>query len=174
MSIQLDGRIAAEVAGLQAILLGVQNAAAALLCSPGVWPEPVRHAIDPRARLTVQVRRFRQDDAISSDFNHRGIWLEGVILLQRSDLGILGEGRNAATALAIVGALALTVINLAEVANLPATAGPNADLQFGGDVEIVNVGGEGKTDLAMLIPWRARTLLRIGSLLNDPQTSDDP
>lgn len=174
MSIQLDGRIGAEVAGLQQILVGIQNAAAALLCTPGVWPESVRHAIDPRARLTVQVRRFRQDDAISSDFNHRGIFLEGIILLQRSDLGILGEGRNAATALAIIGALALTTINVAEIANEPGTPGPNADLELGGDVEIVNVGGDGKTDLAMLIPWRARMILRIGSLLNDPQTSDDP
>lgn len=172
--IQLDGQSAAEIAGIQAILAGIQNAAAALLCSPGVWPESVRPAIDPRARLTVQIRRMRQDDAISSDFNHRGIWLEGVVLLQRSDLGILGEGRNAATAVALFGALALTVIDLAEIANMPSTIGPNADLQFGGDVEIVNTGGDGKTDLAMLIPWKARMIIRVGTLNHDPLTSDGP
>lgn len=165
MGVQVTGASVAEIAGLERILSGVQAIASALLSDPNVWPQNLRAAVQATSGLIVQLRTVRLDQRVSQGIGEQGIWLEGIILVRRANLGILGEGQNTSTAQAIYGALALGKIGIAQVQNVATDGGPNADVTLGGDITIVNTAGDGRVDLAMQIPWRARCALHIGTFL---------
>ena len=145
---------------MQAILAAVEQAAVAAFASPDIWPEAIRMSATFTPRLTVQVRRMEHRPEIGSDrLVQRGITLHGVILVQRDDLGILGEQRNLMTAATLYGALMLDTLSFPTLQGIAGQNGPDADIAIDGAVELVNTAGEGKVALALMVPWRVRTVL---------------
>lgn len=166
----ITGDSITEIAEIQAMLAGVEGAIMALFGNREVYPEAVRLAVPAVGALTVQLRRITVDDSIRVDMQYQGVRLDGIALIEQRTLGILGDGRNAATALAVYSAVALHKIPYTQLTNAATTEGPNADLTVNGPIEIVNTAGDGKTDLAMMIPWSLRCALRIGTLSNAIRT----
>lgn len=167
----IPGVAATELGRLQVMLAAVEAAAVQVFCQPNAWPETVRNSVQFGGNLTVQVRGIRKDAQVRRGIGARGVYIDGVILLRRSDLGLLGANRNMGSALALYGALLLDTISF-PVAQIPDNSpGPSGGDITIGDVQIVNTAGDGKTDLALLVPWTIRTAFITADLANDPRVS---
>tara|TARA_R110000868_G_scaffold43188_1_gene145720 strand:+ start:135 stop:635 length:501 start_codon:yes stop_codon:yes gene_type:complete len=162
----LAGDSVAVIAGLERILTGIRTSFVALLLTPSSYPEAMRVCVEPNAGLQVQVRRVVKVNAIGRGMNIQGFELSGIALYRRSDLGLLGEDMSRGTAFAIFAGIALSKVNLVQIATEPDSATPNASLEVP-SFEMVDTAGPGKVDLAMQYNWTARVSIPIGTLAGD-------
>lgn len=173
--LMVPGSATVEVARLQAILAGVERAFVVAFATPSAWPETLRPSVQPAAAINIQLRGVNvapSGDNRSLRLGQRYITIEGQTLVRAANFSILGEGRNQQAAWAIYACAIADTLNFPGIQtddNDAANAYPDADgPMIRGPASLVNVGGEGKVDLAMLIPWSVRTVIETGQLLNDP------
>lgn len=148
-----SGQIGTESARLAAALRGVRAWVSAAMAAV-----PVKFADQPAA-LGSRVETYTDSFSVVSGGDpalERVILITGFALVTGSSAGLYAQYIDEVAAALILGALVM------DACSKPQVGGPdvNAQLQMNGS-PLIGPTGDGKTDLAIRIPWRLRICVRV-------------
>lgn len=157
-----SGQLGTESARLSAALKGVRAWVAAAMAAV-----PVKFA-DAPANLGYKVESFTDGLTTTGGGDpavERVALITGFALVTGANTGLYAQFMDEIAAALILGALVL------DACSKPQVGGPNvnAQLQMVGSPQI-GPTGEGRTDLAIRIPWRLRICLRVADDSEDTST----